>query len=249
MCRLLGYVTREPGTIASQLNSTLEAFVEASHLHADGWGFAWYNEQDQLQLAKAPEAAFTSQEFSSLAEDTCTDAFLGHLRWATPGFLLCMANTHPFAYGQVAFAHNGIIRPNAELEKLIAPHLRGQLTGTTDSERHFFALLSALESADPVEAIRAYMSQLHERTQIISANFLLLTPDTFYAVCDFDPQSEQSQKEPDYFPLKYRVTADAVVVGSTGLGQDEQWQTVENGQMLLVSRDTLEVALINLLVN
>ena len=37
MCRLLGYVTREPVTVAHLLNNTLQSFVEMSHLHGDGW--------------------------------------------------------------------------------------------------------------------------------------------------------------------------------------------------------------------
>ena len=40
MCRLLGYVTREPVTAAHLLNDTLQAFVEMSHLHGDGWVLA-----------------------------------------------------------------------------------------------------------------------------------------------------------------------------------------------------------------
>jgi hypothetical protein len=82
--------------------------------------------------------------------------------------------------------------------------------------------------------------------QVISANFLLLTPDALYAVCDFDPQSELAQKEPDYFSLKYRITDDAVLIGSTGLQQDEAWKTLENGQMLLVNRGKLRVTVIDL---
>jgi predicted glutamine amidotransferase len=246
MCRLLGYVTREPVTVAHLLNNTLQAFVEMSHLHGDGWGFAWYDESYRLQMAKAPEPAHASKEFSDLAKHIRTDAFLGHLRWATPGFPLSRANTHPFTYDQMAFAHNGLIKPNVELEKLITPHLHENLTGTTDSERHFLALLSALESVPAVEAIQTYIRLLHERLQVISANFLLLMPDALYAVCDFDPQSEQAQKEPDYFSLKYRVTEDAVLIGSTGLQQDEAWKTLENGQMLIVNRGRLRVTVIDL---
>lgn len=246
MCRLLGCVTREPVTVAHLLNNTLQAFVGMSHLHGDGWGFAWYDESNRLQMAKAPEPAHASKEFSDLAEHIHTDIFLGHLRWATPGFPLSIANTHPFTYSQMAFAHNGLIMPNAELEKLIAPHLHENLTGTTDSERHFLALLSALESAPAVEAIQAYIRLVHERLQVVSANFLLLMPDALYAVCDFDPQSELAQKEPDYFSLKYRITDDAVLIGSTGLQQDEAWETLENGQMLLVNRGRLSVTIIDL---
>jgi predicted glutamine amidotransferase len=171
------------------------------------------------------------------------------LRWATPGFPLSTTNTHPFTYDQMAFAHNGLIRSNEELEKLIAPHLYDNLIGTTDSERHFLALLSILESVPVIEAIQTYINLLHERLQVISANFLLLMPDALYAVCDFDPLSEQARMEPDYFSLKYRVTDDAVLIGSTGVQQDDSWNTLENGQMLLVNRGRLSVTVIDLATN
>ena len=48
---------------------------------------------------------------------------------------------HPH-YDQFAFAHNGALAPKEGIEALIAPHYRERIAGTTDSERHFLALLS-----------------------------------------------------------------------------------------------------------
>lgn len=245
MCRLLSYVAREPVVVSDMLQDIFTAFMDLSHFHNDGWGFAWYDEYDRIQLLKEPGPAYMSAQFSYRAGHIRTDAFLGHLRWATSG-TICMENTHPFIAGQLAFAHNGSVNHQEELEELIAPHLRENLVGTTDSERHFLALLSALESAAPVEAIRTHMGHLHERLSLVNANFVLLTPDTLYVVCDFDPESRRAQKSPDYFPIKYCVTPDAVLVGSTGLNQDACWKTLENGQMLLVKRGTLDMTLVDL---
>ncbi|GAC1359362.1 MAG: class II glutamine amidotransferase [Ktedonobacteraceae bacterium] len=248
MCRLLAYVSREPVMVSDLLNTVLTAFIDASHFHCDGWGLAWYDQSNRLQSTKTTVAAYASPELPMLAEQIQTDAFIGHLRWATKGFNVCLANTHPFTYHELAFAHNGVIKPEEAIEELIAPHLRPLLTGTTDSERHFFALLSVLEgAAEPIEGIRSYLEHLHERTQPMSTNFLLLTPQTLYAVCDFDPCSERSQEDPDYFPLLYRLTPDAVLIGSTGLSQDEEWRHVNNGYMLVVDRGTLDVAIVDLM--
>jgi predicted glutamine amidotransferase len=231
------------------LEDTLEAFIEISHLHADGWGLAWYDEQDHVQLAKTPEPAHTSAEFSSLAASIRADALIAHVRWATPGFALCIENTHPFTCKQFAFAHNGAIAPNADLEALIAPHLRGHITGTTDSERHFLALLSVFEKASPVEAFRIHMNTLRQQLQSTSLNCLLLTPQALYAACDFDPNAPQVQRDPNYFQVYYRATPDAVVVGSTGLGQGKGWRTLKNGQMLIVERGTLKLTIVDIAQN
>lgn len=249
MCRLLAYVTREPVTAMDLLKDTLTTFVEASHQHPDGWGMAWYDHHNRLQSVKRPVAAYASPEFIPITQKLLTDTFIGHLRQATSGFVQAMKNTHPFLHHELAFAHNGVIAPRDAIESLIAPHLMPLIAGTTDSERHFLALLSVLEYIEPIAEIRRYLELLHERTQPVSANFLLLTPQTLYAVCDFDPYSRQSQENPNYFPLLYRVTPDAVLIGSTGLGQDAGWRQLANGSMLVVNRGTLDVSIVDLLTH
>lgn len=251
MCRLLGYIARQPVNAEHVLEDTLAALIDVSRLHADGWGLAWYDEQGYLQHAKTPEPAHASTEFTSLAASIRADALIAHVRWATPGFALCMENTHPFIYKQFAFAHNGAVAPSAGLEALIAPHLREHIRGTTDSERHFLALLSVFEQIAPVEAFRMHMNTLRQQLQSTSLNCLLLTPEALYTACDFDPQAPLAQRDPHYFHLHYRATSDAVVVASTGLGSDKKkgWQTLQNGHMLVVERDTLKATIYSIAHN
>lgn len=155
---------------------------------------------------------------------------------------------HPH-YDQFAFAHNGALSPKEGIEALIAPHYRERIAGTTDSERHFLALLSAWEHFPPLEAFRVHLATLHGHLQSTSLNCLLLTPEALYAVCDFDPNAPLAQQEPDYFHLQYRITPEAVIVGSTGLGQGEGWKTLKNGQILIVERGTLQVTIVEIVQN
>ncbi len=246
MCRIFGYVARKPVIIAQPLGDIFDALIEVSHMHGDGWGLAWYDEKDNLHLSRAPEAAYTSSKFSSLIHSVYTDTFISHVRWATPGFPVCDENTHPFTYGRYAFAHNGAVYPNETLETLIAPHFRSMIQGATDSELYFFALLSTLENVSPIEAYRTLLPKIHAQLHANSLNCLLLTPNALYALNDYDPASSWAQKEPDYFHLHYRVSPEAVAVGSTGLGQDDGWDKLENGQLLVVERATLKVSVIDI---
>lgn len=245
MCRLLAYIARQPVIAEQVLEDTLAALVEVSHLHADGWGLAWYDEQGHLRYARAPGPAHGSAEFSSRATSICSDALIAHVRWATPGFALCMENTHPFTCEQLAFAHNGAVAPNDGLEALIAPYLRERIKGTTDSERYFLALLSVFEKTSPVEAFRLHLNTLRQHLQSTCLNCLLLTPEALYAACDFDPNAPLAQQDPNYFNLHYRTTPEAVVVASTGLdrGRETDWQTLKNGQLLVVERGTLKTTI------
>jgi predicted glutamine amidotransferase len=250
MCRLVGYVAREPATVTKALGTTLAELSAISHHHGDGWGLAWYNKQGRLQQEKAPEPAYASEVFSHVVETIETDALIGHVRWASPGFALCMENTHPFTRDLRAFAHNGSIAPNETIEELIAPDLRTTIVGSTDSERYFLALLSALEAFSPVEAFQIVLNTLRQRLQSTSLNCLLLTPETLFAVCDFDPNAPLAQKDADYFHLLYQVRSERVIVRSTGLGQDSTgWETLKNGQMLLVERGTLRVTIVYIAEN
>jgi predicted glutamine amidotransferase len=241
MCRLLGYVARRPLTPVQALGETWAAFLEISRSHSDGWGMAWYDEWDHLHSTKSLEVAHASTRILDLAEHVRTDALLAHLRGASPGFSVDLENTHPFTYGQLAFVHNGLIGPLHALEELIAPHLRSLIKSTADSERHFLALLSILENAPLREGVARYLARLHQHLQVISANCLLLLPDLLCAICDYDPNSFPEQREPGYFQMRYRITPHEVLVGSTGLKQDPEWNILENGHMLIVHRHTLQV--------
>jgi predicted glutamine amidotransferase len=171
---------------------------------------------------------------------------ISHARWATPGFSLCLENTHPFTYNRMAFAHNGAVVPNEKLEEFIAPHLQSEIAGVTDSERYFLALLSEIEKAPPVEAFQTHLRSMHEHLQSSSLNCLLLSPEALYAVCDFDADGPLAQQEPDYFHLQFQVSPDAVVVASTGLNPGAGWENLRSGQMLVVEHDTLKITIVEI---
>ena len=53
-------------------------------------------------------------------------------------------------------------------------------------------------------------------------------------------------RKPDYFHLQYQIRPDAhIVVGSTGLNQDGDWQILRSGQILVVERGTLDVTIVD----
>ena len=59
MCRMLGYVTRTPATLADLLGEQdLQDFAELSRKHGDGWGFA-RAVGDVMEVTKAADAART----------------------------------------------------------------------------------------------------------------------------------------------------------------------------------------------
>ena len=240
MCRLLGWATRTPTSLHRLLgHDDLADFTELSGLHGDGWGLA-RGVRGGVEVRKRATAARMSDDFTLWSRGTRSDLGLVHLRRATLGLPVRMENTHPFSDGRLAFAHNGSISPPPSLDVLISPSAQGLRRGDTDSERYFLAVLSRLESgATPAEALREAIAGISATASYTSLNCLLLTPTELYAVCFFDPDGHQSDEAPDYYHLGYRMTDDAVVVASSGWGRG--WQSLANGELLVVRRGSLEV--------
>jgi predicted glutamine amidotransferase len=155
-------------------------------------------------------------------------------------------NTHPFAGGTLAFAHNGWIRPVAELDELLAPAARDALRGTTDSERYFQLLLAGVEETGAVElALPRLLDRLSGSFRYNALNFVLLTERSLYAVCDFSQDAADRRGDPDYYTIGYKRTPEAVVVGSSGCwGDRPTWSSLANHQALVVDRDSLQTRLL-----
>lgn len=241
MCRLLGSVSGTPVSLDEVLGDGREEFLGLARKHGDGWGHAWSSGAD-LQVRKDPGSALTSPELAGLAADQRAIAAVTHLRWATLDLAVGTENTHPFTDGTVAFAHNGSIKPPSVLDALIAPDLAGQRQGTTDSERYFLALRSRLRHEEPGTALVHTVEAIVDTGGVInSLNALLLTPSHLYAVCSYDPASDD---DPDYYPLLHRRVDDRVVVTSTGWTDSTGWSALSNGQMLVVDRATLNTSVV-----
>lgn len=241
MCRLLGSVSRTPVTLDEVLGDGRQDFLGLARKHGDGWGHAWSSDRD-LQVRKDPGSALTSPELADLAASQPALAAVTHLRWATLDLAVGTENTHPFTDGTLAFAHNGSVEPPSVLDALIAPDLVGQRRGTTDSERYFLALRSRLRYEEPRTALVRTVEAIVDSGGVInSLNALLLTPTHLYAVCSYDPASDD---DPNYYPLLHRRVDDRVVVTSTGWTDSTGWNTLSNGQLLVVDRATLTTSVV-----
>jgi predicted glutamine amidotransferase len=240
MCRLLAYASKSPITLTDLFGEDeLAEFVELSKTHCDGWGLA-YAEEQGVGTIRVPEPAHSSPEFVGVSQEHRSDLAIVHVRWATDDLAINLLNTHPFTDGRLAFAHNGAIRPAQALDALIAPDMRGELSGTTDSERYFLAVADRARRMDAADALAEATTEIASSgIDFTSLNAMLVTDTELIAVNRYRPGSERERGEgPDYYRLKYRVTPDAVVVTSSGWGSG--WQTLGNGEMLVVQRGTLD---------
>ena len=242
MCRLLGWAGSSPRTLGEVLGEPgRSTFTNLSKLHDDGWGVASVAEPAMAPtVARSTSPAF-SDELLAQATSTSNAACLVHFRKASPGLVVDLANTHPFVYGTVAFAHNGSISPQARLDEIVTGPWRERLVGTTDSERYFLAVMSEVEAGRSMtEAIDTVVTRVTREFETSSLNAMFLTPEALYVVNSHDPaRAPGPEMEPDgqpYYQLRVRRSADLVVVASSGFPQTDEdgWEMLRNHTLLVV---------------
>jgi predicted glutamine amidotransferase len=254
MCRLLGYCTRSPASLAGIIGEEgLRDFTALSAFHGDGWGMAWAD-GGQVRVRKSSLRASDDSGYDALARQRLARGGIVHLRWATPGLTVGPGNSHPFCRNKVAMAHNGAIHPQDRLPELLPADWERLMTGSTDSERYFLRILFRLQAhGNMLAAIRETVTSIIARFTVNSLNAVLLTPAALYAVSCHDrsmiPEARlrergypgSAEEIAQHFDLAYRETADGVVVASSDWPQDPRhgWTALPNGHVLMVAGDTL----------
>jgi predicted glutamine amidotransferase len=259
VCRLLGYCSPDPGSLASLMGAQGFAdFTALSSLHGDGWGMAWYSGREPV-IRKSAGRADSEPEYDKLAWQPLSDLGLLHLRWATPGLGIADRNSHPFRYGPYVLAHNRAIHPQDRLGELLPAPWEAQLGGTTDSERYFLHLMWRLaeRDGDMIAAIADTTADIEARYAPNSLNAILLSPDTLYAISWHDPAKVPAPQlrmrgyadRPDdiacYFDLAYRADDAGVVVASSGWPMPG-WTPLPRRHVLTVDRATLATSVVAL---
>ncbi len=240
MCRLLGFTSTERKSFYDVVGSDFDAFVELSAAHKDGWGIG-YEGEIVKDINPAKESTLLSQTSQTLE----TNGALLHLRQASKGISVDINNNHPFTHDAITFMHNGTIRPGNTAEQFISDKYKSLIQGTTDSERYFYALISMVDELGLVEGVRKTVNSIRAIADYSSLNIMVQTPDTLIAVCEFNPENKTEWSSEDHYELRFKKEGSDVIIASTGWGNSD-WQHLDNHQLLVVDRPTLEYSISSL---
>lgn len=242
MCRLLSYVRVDELPISAAVSDVLARFTALSAVHKDGWGIAWHAPDGQVRVEREAITASSSPRYVDQL-GIVSDAAVLHIRQATPGLDVTAANTHPFLRDGVGFAHNGFVGPVEAIDALIDPSLHSE--GSTDSERYFLAVLTAIRSGlAPALALKQVADRLLELESTYSANAMLLTADALHVVAAYVPGRQAAGTAPDNYALRYHADAETVIVASKGIAF-EDWTELPNGSVLSVERASLRRSILD----
>ena len=245
---------------------SLEEFSRRGGLagaNKDGWGIAWYVDED-VRLLKEPEPAADSACVRFVQEHPfVTTTTVAHVRKATRGAVV-LKNCQPFARelgGQMhVFAHNGDLDPAPLRARFALANFRP--LGDTDSERAFCALLERLRAT----WLRGGIPTLEERARILGevaaelrlfgpANFVYSDGDALFVHGHKRNHGDGEQlKPPGLHVLCRRCAGEAAGVIADGLSvasDDEQevvlaasvpltsepgWRALGEGELLVAQR-------------
>jgi predicted glutamine amidotransferase len=239
MCRLLGYVATQERTFADVVGEGFENFVKLSKEHKHGWGIsACSTDTRKTELVRDLTLAAESEKFADSANNLKSDGALLHLRLASKGLTVDLSNNHPFVFGDYSFMHNGTIKSIDSVQKYVDPLYLDKFVSTTDSERYFYTILSCIDELGLIAGVRKAVKTISANCDFTSINSMLLTPDTFIAVCEFNEADSTEWTVDSHYELRYSVEDGVIKVASTGWGKDH-WTRLTNHSILVVNRSDL----------
>jgi predicted glutamine amidotransferase len=256
MCRLFGLSAGEHRVRATfWLLDAPDSLEEQSRHNPDGCGVGGFDKAGEVELHKAPVAAWDDPEFGDAARRLSSSTFVAHVRHATTGGRR-YENTHPFAEGNVIFAHNGALGGLDLVDQHLGDYRR-VVHGETDSERMFALILkeTAAHRGDMSAGIVAAAGWLAERVPVLSLNMIAVTPTDLWALrypsthelylLDRNPGGEHGDQHLHGVGQHggIRVCSSdlrdraAIVLASERIDENPGWQLLEPGELVHVNEE------------
>jgi predicted glutamine amidotransferase len=255
MCRLFGLSAGDQRVAATfWLLDAPDSLEEQSHRNPEGCGVAGFDPSGGVELHKAPVAAWDDPDFGNTARHMRSATFVAHVRHASTGGRT-YENTHPFADGDVVFAHNGALGGLDRIEAELGDYRR-VLHGETDSERMFALILkeTAARQGDLGAGITAATRWIADHLPVLSLNLIVVTPTQLWALRYPETDElylldrvegghhgdQQLHGVGQHGGIRVRSSdltdRPAVVVASERIDENPAWTPIASGELVHVSR-------------
>jgi glutamine amidotransferase len=213
--------------------------------HTDGWGVAFFDGLD-CRILREPEPAAASSCAACLGSQHARSTLvLSHIRKATAGLPVTLANTHPFERevngARIVFAHRGQF--DGIQEDAAFPLGIDRPIGQTDSEHAFCYLLRTIRETGGLDAGRLQPA-LEALRQRGVANILLTDGRRLLAFADRDmhlllrhcPQVSEEEIH-DLGGLTFsgfRGEQHVALIASVPLTEETAWEALRPGTLLVM---------------
>lgn len=205
--------------------------------HDDGWGIAYLNQQGKWVIKKSTIAIYDDPQVEHFKRIK-TKLLVLHMR-KKAGSETSINNTHPFIinnvtarYGElngpVIFCHNGFINEEIKYDSEFT------VTGTTDSEKLFYSLLTDLKKEQLEKSIQNNFSRYH---QLTGTNIILSSLQKAVIAI-------RETKFPKYYTMMLGKKQGTVIISSDKLALPEvTWTAVQPGKIITLNHKTLDISI------
>lgn len=251
MCRIAAYLG-EPIALGKlllepphslQVQSWAPRELKYAKINADGYGFAWYGDDNRPAVYVNPAAIWTDPNLPHLAHTLVSDLWVASIRSATAGIPVNHANTQPFADDELLFDHNGLVDDfhTGLLPAILAeldPRYLASIRGNTESE-YLFAVLRQILANDPDLSMEAALAELMQRLEDWAdgsrclLNIVVSDGERLYAArhaLGDDCPSLYYTADDEMFP-------NGQLIASEPLTASTFWQTVPEHQILILDSE------------
>jgi predicted glutamine amidotransferase len=230
MCRMLGlknFVFQRHREILENFFELAEAgksLPEDTPGHLDGWGIGFYKNGKAVVRKSGGSIVEEKREFFKTCERVkASSILLLHLRKSSWAGSSQRAHAHPFAAGNILFAHNGTIRDFKALRKKIThdpPHIEA-----LDSEVYFRYVMNFA----PLGLARAFRRAVHHiktRHTYSSLTCLFTDGNLIYGFREYT-------KDPWYYSLYYTPAEEPIIVASEPVFPRLHWTMLPRGKLFI----------------
>ncbi len=214
--------------------------LKYARLNADGFGFAWYDDEDRPAVYVNPAPIWSDPNLPHLARSLASPLWIASVRSATAGNPVNHVNTQPFVDNEFLFDHNGLIDDfhgalQQHMIQQLAPELLATIRGNTESE-YLFAVLRQLLKDNPDMPVETALAELMDNIASWTEghrcllNLVVSDGERLYAV---------RHAIGDDCPSLYYTTDDemfpgAQLIASERLTESSFWQSVPEHQILIL---------------
>jgi predicted glutamine amidotransferase len=166
MCRFtlyLGPPVRLASLLTEPSHSLIRQSFESSErsepLNGDGFGVGWYSPRltPEPAVFHAITPAWNNRSLHSIANVVASPCILAHVRAASPGSDVNLANCHPFSYGRFLLMHNGHVGAFRRVRRRMLEGLHDDafdiMRGSTDSEHLFAVFIDEMRRLDALHML------------------------------------------------------------------------------------------------
>ncbi|MBL7014467.1 MAG: class II glutamine amidotransferase [Candidatus Marinimicrobia bacterium] len=264
-CRLWAVIANGNYSISSStpiITDEIEALYQQGHSFRDGWGLAFYTENDSLSVFRSPKSTEEdSAQFWQCIDDNLNDSMdvtlaLGHVRATTSG-AGAIPNPHPFIYHNntqtFTFIHNGTISKSL-LYDLITEYDSNeswlvnhppQTFGSghwqnegwnrvVDSELYFLLIMKLMEETGSIfDGIQKAVSQISDFIPPSQMNFIMSDGQSLYA---YGGQSALSYSGNNNYSHKSIMSRPP----ETSVDSEMDWIPFQQDELIVLSVNNIE---------